>query len=616
MENRVSTRSRTSCSDAHQCAPFLRQLAAVAAGVWLLAPAAAAQGWPQWALNPQHTGSIDVAGQPLNQMLASVVYDPLVPQEMAANQNNLLAHYQVPLIQTLAGATNVYMEFKSGNYNKNNYATQIWGENGFQWQNGQLVQTWSFTSDWTAAGSQADFWEPVFHGVLANGFLYVPGAGGSLFKLNPATGAVVTRIRPFGAALDPTIIVAGVPTADGSGNLYYNAIHEFNPGVGISFYQHDIVDSWLVKVASDDSTKKVSYSQLVANPAPGSLPSPQPNDPCLTTFSTKDLPFPTSPTALPATTPCGTMRPALNAAPAIGADGTIYTVTRAHLIYGDRYSGIAAVNPDLTPKWWTSMRDRLNDGCNNDQGTFPGALLPANGTPGGCRLGATPGVDPAQNTRPGARVLDDSSSSITVAPDGAILYGAYTRYDFARGHLMKFGAAGQFLGAYSFGWDSTPAIYAHDGSYSIVIKDNEYGGGPAFGSYCNSDVFCPPRNNGPFFITQLDPDLNVEWKFQNTNSEKCTRNPDGSVTCVPNTSPNEWQNIGFEWCINAPVVDENGIVYANSEDGNLYAIRQGGTLKQHLFLDLALGAAYTPLAIAPDGAIFTENKGTLFVIGQ
>jgi hypothetical protein len=86
-------------------------------------------------------------------------------------------------------------------------------------------------------------------------------------------------------------------------------------------------------------------------------------------------------------------------------------------------------------------------------------LLPANGTPGGCRLGSTPGVDPAQNTRPGARVLDDSSSSITVAPDGSILYGAYTRYDFARSHLMKFSSTGQFLGAYSFGWDSTPAIY-------------------------------------------------------------------------------------------------------------------------------------------------------------
>jgi hypothetical protein len=574
---------------------------------------ACAQTWPQWALNPQHTGQVTVSGQSLNKILAFVVYDPLVPAEMAANAGNLLAHYQVPLID----GGNLYMEFKSGTYNKNNYATQVWGENGFQWRNGQLVRIWSFTSDWTAAGSQADFWEPVFHGVLANGFIYVPGAGGTLFRLDTNTGAVRKRINPFGPKIDPTIIVAGVPSSDGGGNIYYNVIQQFNPGTGVSFYQHDIVDSWLVKIGPDDSVTKVSYSALVTQTAANSQPSPKASDACLSVFAVKQLPWPPSPTAAPPTAPCGTMRPALNAAPAIAPDGTIYTVTRTHLLDGDnRYGGIAAIHPDLTPKWWTSLRGRLNDGCNNDQGTFPGALLPANGTPGGCRLGSTPGVDPGQNTQPGGRVLDDSSSSITVAPDGSILYGAYTRYDFARGHLMKFDANGQYQGAYTFGWDSTPAIYQHDGTYSIIIKDNEYGGGPQFGSYCNTDSICPPRNNGPFYITQLDPNLNVQWKFKNTNNQRCTRNPDGSISCVPNNSGNQWANIGFEWCINAPVVDQDGVVYANSEDGNLYAISQGGALKQKIFLDLALGAAYTPLAIGADGKVYTENKGTLFVIGQ
>jgi len=185
--------------------------------------------------------------------------------------------------------------------------------------------------------------------VLANGFIYVPGAGGTLFKLNPTTGAVVSRINPFGGKPDLAIIVAGVPTTDGNGNIYYNSIQQHNSGTGISFYQHDIVDSWLVKIGADDSAAKVSYSLLVADSAPGSLPSPKPSDPCLTTFATKELPFPASPTAVPAATPCGSMRPALNAAPAIGIDGTIYTVTRSHLFYGDRYAGIAAVHPDLTP---------------------------------------------------------------------------------------------------------------------------------------------------------------------------------------------------------------------------------------------------------------------------
>ncbi len=572
-----------------------------------------AQSWPQWALNPQHTSQVHVAGQPLNRILADIVYDPLVSQEMAANFGELLAHYQVPLID----GSDVFMEFKSGTYNKNRYDTQVWGENAFRWSsNGQLVQIWSFTSDWKAPGSQSDFWEPVFHGVLANGYIYVPGAGGTLFKLRKTDGSVVSRINPF-STLDPTIIVAGVLSADSSGNIYYNAIQQFNRGAGASFYSHDIVDSWLVRVGPQDTTSIVSYSVLTAVTATNSQPSPQPDDQCLGVFNLKQLPWPPSSDAVPPTYTCGHMRPALNAAPAIAPDGTIYTITRIHLGDGSgRYAGMAAVNPDLTPRWWTSFRDRLNDACNNDTGTFPGALLPANGTPGGCRIGSTPGVDPAQNTMPAARVLDDTSSSPTIAPDGSILYGSFTRYDFARGHLVKFSPSGQFLGSYSFGWDTTPGIYPHDGTYSIIIKDNEYGGGPQFGSYCYTDAVCPPRQNGPFFMTRLSPNLNVEWKFQNTNTQACTRNPDGTITCVPNSSGNQWPNVGFEWCINAPVVDANGVIYANSEDGNLYALNSNGTLKGAIFLQLALGAAYTPLALGPDGKIYTQNAGHLIVVGQ
>ena len=73
---------------------------------------------------------------------------------------------------------------------------------------------------------------------------------------------------------------------------------------------------------------------------------------------------------------------------------------------------------------------------------------------------------------------------------------------------------------------------------------------------------------------------------------------------------------GFEWCVNAPAVDATGTVYANSEDGWLYAIGQGGVLKQKIFTQLAIGAAYTPLSIGPDGKIYTQNYGQLFVIGQ
>jgi outer membrane protein assembly factor BamB len=148
-------------------------------------------------------------------------------------------------------------------------------------------------------------------------------------------------------------------------------------------------------------------------------------------------------------------------------------------------------------------------------------------------------------------------------------------------------------------------VYSHGGTYSIVIKDNHYDAG----SYCGNPTFCPVAPQGPYFITQLMADLSLEWQFKNTETQSCERTGSGGLTCKT-THPN-----GFEWCINAPAIDGNGVVYANSEDGNLYAINQGGTVKQRIFLKLAIGAAYTPLSIGSDGKIYTENDGHLFVVG-
>jgi hypothetical protein len=44
--------------------------------------------------------------------------------------------------------------------------------------------------------------------------------------------------------------------------------------------------------------------------------------------------------------------------------------------------------------------------------------------------------------------------------------------------------------------------------------------------------------------------------------------------------------------------NEPGVTYANNEDGNLFAVNQGGALKQQIFQQLAVGAAYTPASIA------------------
>jgi outer membrane protein assembly factor BamB len=207
-------------------------------------------------------------------------------------------------------------------------------------------------------------------------------------------------------------------------------------------------------------------------------------------------------------------------------------------------------------------------------------------------------------------VLDDATSSPVVLPDGNVIYGAYTRYNYAQGHLMKFSPAGTYLGAYGFGWDITPGVYRHGETYSIVLKENRYN----LGSYCADPNLCPSRNDSApsdperYFITQLNPSLGAEWRFRNTETQACTRLPNGTLSCVPAGGN------GFEWCVNAVAIDRNGVVYANSEDGYLYAVNQGGALRQRVFLSSALGAAYTPLAIAADGRIVAQNNGMVFVV--
>jgi uncharacterized protein (TIGR03437 family) len=553
-------------------------------------------GWPQWAQNSQHNSSVAVAGQSLNQILANIIYDPLVAQEQAASyEAALYVHYQVPLVD----GNDAYMEFKSGVYSSASFATENWGENKFTWRNGQLVQQWQYVSDWKAPGYSSDFWEPVFHAALANDAVYLPGASGSIIELSKITGAVIVRISPFGT--DPNTYETGPLTVDSSGNIFYNVIQVVVDPVN-GFYTNDATNSWLVKVTPGGTVTMASYLTLTSPEALG------PSDQCVTPFNTPP-PWPPSTNAVPPTILCGVQRAGLNVSPAVAPDGTIYSVSRAH--FSDRYSFLVALNPDLSKRWVASLRHRFNDGCGIS--VADGGWLPPNGTPGGCSAGALPGVDPLTNQPGDGSVLDSASATPVVAPDGTIVFGTWSRYNYAQGHLMHFDANGNYLGAFGFGWDTTPAIYVHDGTWSLVTKNNHYG----TGSYCDDATACPPNRttNNPaspeqFFMSQLDASLNIEWSFKNTNTDSCTRNMDGSLTCVSD------HPAGFEWCVNSPVVDVNGVVYANSEDGNLYAIGQGGTAAQRIFQQLSLGAAYTPASLGGDGKIYSQNDGHLFVVGN
>lgn len=557
--------------------------------------------WSQWGQTAQHQGNAATAGQSLGHILGSSVYDPLAPLEKEDGGGDILLHYQTPLLD----GDDVFMEHKSGGFvacvnipedppqtgpcGAATWDRETWGEKRFTWEGGELVEKWSVASDWKPErpGTTGFGWEPVFHAALAGAYVVLPAAGGSVLVVDRANGSVVRRINPFDS-IDANTYVAGPLTVDAQGSIYYNAITlgaDADP-----WFTDDVKGSWLVKIDRHGISAKASMKTLVPD-------APDAKDTCDFRFLKADLPWPPSPDAKPRSGRCGSQRAGINVAPAVGADGTIYTASRAHFASG--YSYLVAVNPDLSPKWATSLRGHLADGCGTP-------TLPPNGAPGGCREGARTGVDPTTNDAPAGRVDDSSSASPVVAPDGSILFGVLTSYNYSRGHLMHFSGAGTFLDAYDFGWDVTPAILAHDSTYSVIIKDNHYDAG----SYCFDDKLCPPREAGPFDITQLSSTLVPEWKFTSKNQKSCARGADGKVTCVAD-HPN-----GFEWCINAPAVDPDGTVYANSEDGALYAIPQGGKTSKQIFLGESIGAAYTPLSIDAKGRIYAENLGTLFVVGD
>ena len=577
--------------------------------------------WPQWGSNPQHSGMVAAAGQSLSNVLANIPYDPFVEQEK--NENTILfgdpvltVHEQAPIID----GNDTYMVMKSGVYNScipvgqwtsgascgpNSWNTMEWNEVRYSFVSGQLVQAWSFTSDWVPEPNATNFnaglsglqgWEPVFHPVDANNFIYVPAAAGSVWKVNKTTGVSASHINPFVANPSMTAVntfVAGPLTADANGNIYYNVI-ELNMS-GNPWDQNDAVGAWLVKIAPDDTSIVATFASINPGaPAGTSLTCPG-------TFFDQTIqpsfPWPPATSAPSFPGPCGSQRPGINVAPAVSADGTtIYTVSRAH--FDNMVSYLLAVNSaDLSPKWQASLQQRLTDGC--------GVLLPiapsgVTDLPNSCLFGTTVGVDPTTNLPGSGNVSDLASSSPTVLPDASVVFGALDNYNFSRGHLFHFDSLGNYLGAFDFGWDSTPGVWAHDNTFSVVIKDNHY---PST-SYCSggSPVCDTPTPDGPYFITQLDPSFNMQWQFQNIT--------------IDATHPN-----GYEWCINMPAIDVSGNVYVNSEDGNAYELPQSFSMvfsvpTGKIFLDSAIGAAYTPLSIGPDGKLYTQNNGQLFVIGN
>ena len=195
----------------------------------------------------------------------------------------------------------------------------------------------------------------------ANGFVYMPGAGGRCWK------SIATPARSDAASASSTlarsaIYVTSPITVDDDGNLYYNMLKL----AGVAARGRSITR----RVAGEDRARRHGIARVLQTLVPERAGG---DAQCTGEFSVeRSFPGrrrrtrsrPRSPAARSAQGSTSRRRSA--------PDGTIYTVSRTHL--NSRWGWIVAVNPDLTPKWATSLRNRFHDGCN--------VLLPPNGTAG------------------------------------------------------------------------------------------------------------------------------------------------------------------------------------------------------------------------------------------
>jgi hypothetical protein len=222
--------------------------------------------------------------------------------------------------------------------------------------------------------------------------------------------------------------------------------------------------------------------------------------------------------------------------------------------------------------------------------------------------------DPRNNRVNNAGILDDSTASPMVGPDGDVYLGVFANPgNGSRGFLLHFTAdlaVEKAPGA--FGWDSTPAIvpatmvpaYTGSAAYLIFTKYNNYA--LSDGDGVNRIALLDPN------ATQIDPHISAAGLVEMREVLTVI----GPATDADSLSP-AFPNAVREWCINTAAVNPaTNSIFVPSEDGHLYRWNLAtNALSQAVTLTPGFGEPYVPTLIGPDGTVFTLNGGTLFAVG-
>jgi uncharacterized repeat protein (TIGR01451 family) len=226
--------------------------------------------------------------------------------------------------------------------------------------------------------------------------------------------------------------------------------------------------------------------------------------------------------------------------------------------------------------------------------------------------------DPRSNNANNAEMIDDSTASPMVGPDGDVYFGILGNpFNGSRGFMLHFSSdltVEHPPGG--FGWDNTAAIvpatmvpsYTGTSSYLLFTKYNNYanaGGDSA---------------DGVNRIAVLDPNATQVDAHSSSNGMLIMREVltmIGPTADAENRSPSLPLAVR-EWCINTAAVNPaTNSVFTPSEDGRIYRWNLASeSLTEWVMLGPGIGEPYVPTVIGPDGAVFTLNGGTMWALGN
>ena len=223
--------------------------------------------------------------------------------------------------------------------------------------------------------------------------------------------------------------------------------------------------------------------------------------------------------------------------------------------------------------------------------------------------------DPRNGGLANAFLLDDSSASPMVGPDGDVYFGVMGNpFNGSRGWMLHFsGDLTRTKTPGAFGWDSTASVvpaslvpsYAGASAYLLFVKSNNYAGFDG--------------GDGVNRIAILDPNDTMVEPHASSNGALVMK----EVMSIAGPTPDpdatgQFPNAVREWCINSAAVDPlTASVLVNSEDGRLYRWSLAtNRLSQAITLSPGVGEAYTPTVLGPDGTAYAINWAILNAVGR